>query len=252
MSDHLGPETDDLDAAFRNLVAGVETTTRAPGAERARRSATRRRTALAGGVLAAVVAVGAVIGVGVLPQPGHLEAPPAGSPSASGPGTAAPSDDVPAPARLTTQRLRAATVGWVAGWREGASTVLTDSPCTPENLQLPEPVGGGATEYRAGSRTGASLSRLRFASVADANQVVGALSKAGTDCADSTNLYFKDFSADLEVVGYGFADGGRSGMVWLVGSGDRVDLLVVAAPAQVPEETISRMAEALAADVQLP
>ena len=49
---------------------------------------------------------------------------------------------------------------------------------------------------------------------------------------------------------YGFRDNERTGTVWLVAYGDRLDMLTVVSPRAPEDDALDRIAAALAADVQ--
>ncbi len=151
MSDRDDLDTLDLDPAFDRLRADVDSRTRARGAERAIRSASHRRLAGAGGALAvAAVLVGVL--VGTLALPGNQSVPPVATPMSA---------PLPEPKTFDATAFNEATDGWTSGWTEGASPVPTDPPCVPYG-DLPEPLDSSSTEFRAGTRIGATHTVARF------------------------------------------------------------------------------------------
>lgn len=100
-------DLDHLDDAFEALTHDVGAQTRAPGAERATRSARRRRTTkLVAGVAALAVVAGG--GVGLLQHRSDHD-------------VVDPADGMPAPAPLSVDVLNSVTAGWISGWTEPSS-----------------------------------------------------------------------------------------------------------------------------------
>ena len=240
------PELIDLDAAFHDLATQIDAQTRARGPRAAIQTARRRRGAGSGALAAALLVAGGVL-VATFCSTATTTLPPPVAPVPSS--TVGSAREVPTPAPLTAARLDEAGAGRVTGWAKGPSPVLTDSPCISEQATVPDPVDEATTEYTAGVTVGASHSRLRFSSAADAGGALRALVAGGRDCDRGTETYDIDFSTDLEVAAYGFHDSERMGTVWLVVDGDRLDMLTVAGPRAAADDTVDRVAAALAADV---
>lgn len=239
----------DLDAAFHDLATQVSAHTRARGPRAAIKAARRRRGAGLGAATVALLVAGGVLFNTFASTTTALPPPVASAPPIPTP-TAVPVHEVPAPAPLTAARLDEASVGWVSGWVEGSSPVLTDSPCISEQATLPNPVDDATVEYAAGADFGASYSRLRFSSAADAGVALRALVAGGAACERSTGTHDVDFSAELKVTSYSFRDNQRLGTVWLVAQGDQLDMLTVVGGRAADDDVLRRVAVALAADVQ--
>jgi hypothetical protein len=152
MSDRDDLDTLDLDLAFDRLCAYVEAHTRARGAERAIRSANHRRLAAAGGALATAVVLAGIL-LGSLGLPFNQSAPPVATPM---------SDPLPEPKIFDATAFNEAADGWTSGWTAGASPVPTDLPCVPYDGDVPEPLDSSTTEFRAGTRVGATHTVERF------------------------------------------------------------------------------------------
>ena len=152
MSDHDDLDTLDLDRAFDHLCADVDVHTRARGAERAIRSAGHRRLAGAGGALAVAALLAGVL-VGTLGLPGTQSDPQLATP------VSAP---LPEPRTFDAAAFNQAADGWTSGWTEGASPVRTEAPCAPYDGKLPGPLDSSITEFRVGTRVGATHTVARF------------------------------------------------------------------------------------------
>lgn len=246
-----GPETADLDAVFHGLVDDVEMHSRPPGAQRAVRTAGARRGVVAASALALVLIVAVGLGGWVLQGSRGVGVPAVGGPSATiSPSSAPPAydPDVPAPALMTPDRLNEASRGW-ATWRKetvggaGAPSCLT---------QTTAPVGTTSEHYRSKTGFDLSLERLRFASRDDSNKAMLATAQAFITCPEGTELHNYDVSADLEIVAVPWSAGGRSGTVWLINFGDRMDVLSFVGTKQPSVEAFGRVSRLVAADVQVP
>jgi hypothetical protein len=161
MSDRDDLDTLDLDLAFDRLCADVDSHTRVRGAERAVRSASHRRLAAAGGALAVAVVLAGVL-VGTLGLPSSQSVPPVATPM---------SDPLPEPKTFDATAFNEATDGWTSGWTAGASPVPIDpraryedgrpAPCAPYGGNIPA-LDSSSTEFRAGTRIGATHTVLRY------------------------------------------------------------------------------------------
>jgi len=152
MSDGDDLGTFDLDSTFDRFAADVDARTRARGAERAIRSARRRRVAAAAGALAACTVLAGVL-IGTLGLPSHQPAPPVAAPA---------QHTLPTPATFDANAFNEAADGWIGGWTEGPSPVSTEMPCVPYDGSLPEPLDSSTTEFRAGPGIGATYKVERF------------------------------------------------------------------------------------------
>ena len=247
-----GSRTDRVDAALGVLVDEVGAQSRAPGADRAIRTAGRRRAAFAAGTL--VVVLVAVAGFGTWERTSTgvpVVAPPTAV--APDPTTAAPRPDpnVPPAARLDLDRLNRASAGWVV-WEAGTADVTDVSPCRTKDAPLPEPLDSASEQYRVRDRTDASFERITLGSRADSNKTLRTLIEGVEACPDPTHVHNADFRVDLEVVAYTWGTGSRGGVVWLVNNADRVDVLEVVGAPKPSDAVIRRVSALLAADVQVP
>ncbi len=130
MPDH---DTYDLDAAFARLEQEVTALSTAPGAGAAVARARRRRRTRTGAI--AAVAVLAVAGVAV------------GQSLSSHDESVAPADHLPAPARLTDERLASATEGWTPAWTANTAAAQHKMQLTFGGDCFPSFGGGQADGY---------------------------------------------------------------------------------------------------------
>lgn len=252
MSEHSnGSGTEELDATFGALVEDVSARSRRPGADLAVRTAGRRRAASATAAVVAVLAL-AVGGGWALQDHASGGAPVVGVPSASGPPTSTSTsvDEDPAAGLMSLQRLNAASKGWVT-WQEGPGEAKDLGTC-PTLVAAPAPSDVTTQQYRADGDSAALLQQFRFASAGDSNLAMRAAVEAADACTEGSGLFTQDFAADLEVVGITWRSGSRSGAVWLVNHGDRMDVFRVAGPPRPSDDTWFAVAEPVAADVQVP
>ncbi|MGI3786694.1 MAG: hypothetical protein ACRYG2_38605 [Janthinobacterium lividum] len=248
-----GPETDDLDLVFRELVDDVETRSQRPGADRAVRTAGARRLAVASSALAVVLIVAAAFGGRVLQGGRGVGVPAEAGPSATASTPSAPpvhDPDGPAPALMTLDRLNEASKGW-ATWEEGTVGRADVPRCL---RQTTAPTGATSEHDHARAGTNASLARLRLrlATRDDSNKAVLATAQAFISCPEHTGLQNYDVSADLEIVGVPWTEGDRRGTVWLIDFGDRMDLFSVVGVPRPSVEVVNQVSGLLAADVQVP
>lgn len=228
----------DLDRAFDHLCADVESHTRARGAERAIRSAGHRRLAGAGGALAAAILVGVL--VGTLGLPGDQSVPVVAAPAA---------DPLPEPRPFDATAFTEATDGWTSGWTEGASPVSTDLPCVPYDGKLPEPLESASTDFRAGTRTGATHIVARFDTAERASE-----SHLGRAFGGPCQGEIIDLPGEIwdggQSVGYGIQTDRQT--FYEIGIVHETELAVlrVAGTGRLPEDLRQQLVSALLADLR--
>ena len=243
-------DTIDVGAQLRHLRAQVDAHSRPVRAARAVTTARRRRAAGTVGVVAAVLVV--IVGVLSWPLP-HRSTP---VPVTASPSIGSPTD--PAPARLTAERLGAATAGWAESWQPGAPPVTTDLPCADENLVEPGSVVV-ANEYRSGRTRGASHTVTAYSDSVIAMPTFGVIHASVNTCSivRSDRLWYEFNEDDPDPDAKGFAeaavlswrDGSSEGTVWLALSGNKISVLSVVGVTDPPEPVAERIAEAVVADM---
>ena len=238
MSDRDDLDTADLDAAFDRLSADVDSRTRAPGANRAIRTAGRRRLAAAAGALAVVAVLAAVL-IGTLGPLGLRSAPPVATPM---------TDPLPAPRSLDATAFNEATAGWTSGWTEGAPVVPIEPPCDPAK-DLPEPLDSVRKEFRAGTSSGATHTVERFDSYERAFDSIFKKYSHYECRGDYVELKDEIWNGG-ESYGFGYKVGGQIFYELLVVHQTGTAVLWVVGAGEMPEEVRKRLVLALLADLR--
>jgi len=238
MSDRDDLDTLDLDPAFDRLRADVDSRTRARGAERAIRSASHRRLAGAGGALA-VAAVLAGVLVGTLGLPGNQSVPQVATPMSA---------PLPEPKTFDATAFNEATDGWTSGWTEGASPVPTDPPCVPYG-DLPEPLDSSSTEFRAGTRIGATHTVARFDTSERASESLLKRSFSESCRGEVIELPDEIWSGG-ESVGFGIKTGRQTFYEVMIVHEAELAVLQVAGAGELQEDVRKQLVSALLADLR--
>jgi hypothetical protein len=240
MSDPDNLDTFDLDTAFDRLAVDVDAHTRAPSAERAIRAAGHRRIAVAGGALAAAAVLAAVV-VGGLGLPVNQSVQPVAIPAPSA---------LPEPNTFNAAAFNAAADGWTRDWTEAAPQVSTDVPCIPDpDIEVPKPLDSTSTGFRAGARTGATLTVESFDTDEHAyekftSQAVGAC--PGQEIDELPD----ELWTGGESLNYGIKNSRERFYELNVLHDREVATLVVAGADELPEDVRKRIVYALLADLR--
>jgi len=217
------------------------------GADRAIRSARHRRLAVAVGVLA-VVAVLAWVLVGPPGLPGDQSAPPIATPK-SPPSMAPGSDPLPAPVTFDAAAFNEAADGWITGWTGGASPVSTEVSCADWDGEYPEPLDTSSTQFRAGTRVGATLKVERFDTTERASD---SMMKQSWD--ESCQGEWVELPDEIWVGGQSLCFGGKLGdqtfyEIYVVHETE-LAVLRVAGESELPEDSRKKIVLALLADLR--
>jgi hypothetical protein len=232
-------DLDTLDLAFDRLYTYVETHTRARGAERAIRSANHRRLAAAGAALAAAVVLAGVL-VGTLGLPGNQSVPVVAAPASA---------PLPEPKTFDATAFNEATDGWTSDWTKGASPVPTDPPCVPNDGELPEPLDSSSTEFRAGTRTGATHTVARFDTAERASDALLAWIFSETCPGEIIELPDEIWSGG-QSVGFGIKIGRQTFYEVAIVHETELAVLEVAGAGELPEDVRKQLVYALLADLR--
>lgn len=233
-------DLDTLDLAFDRLYAYVGTHTRARGAERAIRSANHRRLAAAGAALAAAVVLAGIF-VWTPGLPFNHSASPVATPM---------SDPLPEPRTFDATAFDEAADGWTTSqWTEGASPVPTDPPCDPYDGVLPEPIDSSSTEFRAGTRVGATHTVARFDTAERASESHVGLAFGGYCRGEAIELPDEIWSGG-QSVGSGVETGRQTFYEVMIVHETEVAVLHVAGAGELPEDVRQRLILALLADLR--
>lgn len=241
MSDRDDLNITDLDAAFDQLTADVDSHTRARGAVRVIRSASRRRLSAVGGAVAVAAMLAGVL-VGSLGLPGSQTASPVAAPV---------SEPLPAPKKFDANTFSDATAGWTKAWSEGVSSVSTELPCLPYTGKLadPEPLDLASTEFRTGPRVGATHTVARYDTPGRATD--GYLKQLAFESCQGEFIELPDeiWSGGESVV-YGVKFGDKRIYELVVRHQNDVAVLRVAGASELPEDVRKQLVVALLADLR--
>lgn len=240
MPDHDDPDTFDLDAAFDRLAIDIDSHSRARSAERAIRAAGHRRIAVVGGALAVAAVLAAVL-IGGLGLPVNQSVQPVGIPAPSA---------LPEPQTFDAAAFNDAADGWTRGWTEGAPPVSTDVPCTPEpDLEVPKPLDSTSTGFRAGTRTGATLTVESFDTEEHAYERFTSQA-AGACPGQEIDELPDEIWTGGESLNYGIKNSRQRFYELNVLHDKEVAILVVAGADELPEDVRKRIVYALLADLR--
>jgi hypothetical protein len=240
-------DLDTLDLAFDRLCADVDTRTRTRGAERAIRSASRRRIAAVGGALAVAVVLAGIL-VGTLGLLSNQSAPPVATPV---------SDPLPEPRTLDASAFGTATAGWTSGWTADASPVPIDrraryqdgrpAPCAPYGGEVPV-VGSSSTRFRAGTRIGATHTVLRYDSSERARESF--LRQGWWGCEGEVSGLPDEIWSGGESNSWGVTIGRQRVYQFIVVHETELAVLHVTGAGKLPEDVRQRLISALLADLR--
>ncbi|MBA3528064.1 MAG: hypothetical protein H0T91_01880 [Propionibacteriaceae bacterium] len=158
------------------------------------------------------------------------------------------SDPLPEPKTFDATAFNEATDGWTSGWTEGASPVPTDLPCVPYG-DLPEPLDSSSTEFRAGTRIGATHKVARFDTSERANESL--LKRAFSESCRGEVIELPDeIWSGGQSVGFGIKTGRQTFYEVMIVHETEIAVLQVAGAGELQEDVRKQLVSALLADLR--